>query len=103
MRSSLLFSAVAFACAAVATPTWGLDLAKGKKLYQDHCASCHGDTGRPVMVNTPDFTRGEGLQATDTEIMDNIELGRRQMPGFQGILSREELSDIVIYLRTLWF
>lgn len=89
--------------AMTAMPAWAVDLAKGKKLYQDHCAGCHGDTGRPVMVNTPDFTRGEGLQMSDSQLVDSIEVGKNQMPGFQGMLSREDLSDLVIYLRTLWF
>lgn len=103
MRPLVLAAALSLASAFSATPIWALDLAKGKKLYQDHCASCHGESGKPVMLNTPDFTRGEGLQTTDSQIVDSIEIGKRQMPGFQGLLSRDELSDIVIYLRTMWF
>lgn len=48
-----------------ANPEWDRRLARGAELYAEHCASCHGDTGRgngagaPWMLTRPrDFTRG---------------------------------------------
>jgi ligand-binding sensor domain-containing protein len=55
---------------------WGADLAKGKKLYRDHCANCHGNTGRPEFPDAPNFRRGEGLRKSDVELARDLKTGK---------------------------
>lgn len=73
----------------------------GASLYQRHCFNCHGDTGFGVMPGAPDFTRGERLFAPDSELAASIRNGVRVMPGFNGILTDQEVLDVIAYLRTL--
>jgi cytochrome c6 len=77
------------------------DPAKGREGYNQYCVTCHGADGRGMMGNTPDFSRGEGLMAPDVTIAQTLRTGKGTMPAFVGILSSEELLDIVAYLRTL--
>ncbi|MFM9845845.1 MAG: c-type cytochrome [Hyphomicrobiaceae bacterium] len=81
----------------------GFDISNGRKLYEANCASCHGEKGKPTMVNVPDFTRGEGLARSDAQLIDSIKAGKGLMPGYDGMFSRDDIQDVLIYLRTLWF
>ncbi len=74
----------------------------GKKIYNNSCATCHGDNGRGVIPNTPDFSRGEGLLKPNGELLREIQQGRRAMPGFDTILTDQEILDVIAYLRSLF-
>lgn len=86
----------------VSLDTLGADPRIGKNIYDRNCASCHGDTGRGVIPNTVDFSRGEGLLRSDRELLREIQQGRRAMPGFKTLLTESEILDVVAYLRTLF-
>lgn len=91
----------AAAALSLATSAVAADLAEGQRLYDRHCAGCHGADGRPVLPGTPDFTRGEGLFRTDPELVNAIRHGVRTMPGFEGQIEMRGFLDVVVYLRTL--
>jgi len=78
----------------------GGDIAKGKQVYRDHCEICHGPGGRSNMPGAGDFTRGHGLMQPDTALLESIRAGKYAMPGFLGVLSDEEILDVISYLRT---
>lgn len=77
------------------------DVAEGQRLYQMHCAACHGVRGESVMPNAPNFMRGERLMQPDTAIMMSVKMGKMAMPAFNGILRDQQILDVVAYLRTL--
>jgi alcohol dehydrogenase (cytochrome c) len=72
--------------------------AEGERLFQQTCASCHGDSARAPSLATGAFARG----GQDGEIFQNIRNGipGTQMPPFSG-LSTEQIWQLVTYVRSL--
>ena len=68
----------------------------GEQVYEQHCASCHGEKLRsagamPDLRDLPnDRTR------FDTMVLE----GRNQMPSWQGIVSPQELDQLWAYVRS---
>ena len=54
------------------------------------------------MAAVPNFTMGQGLMKSDREIMSFIKKGKTVMPGFEGILTDEEILDVIAHIRTLF-
>jgi len=75
---------------------------KGREIYQQHCAGCHGDDGRGTQLGIPDFTRGQGLLVSDLQLVETLRTGKNMMPAYQGMLSDQQLADAVTYIRTLF-
>ena len=76
------------------------DVFDGKRVYLEQCRECHGVTGRGEMPGAPNFTRGDRLLKTDRELWRAVERGSGIMPGFEGLLTQEEIENVVSYLRT---
>ncbi len=82
---------------------------KGKSLFAEYCAMCHGDEGRgdgPMAealetkpANLTDRARMESQ--SDGELFWKIAKGNPPMPDFEKTLKREEIWHLVNYLRTL--
>jgi cytochrome c oxidase cbb3-type subunit 3 len=100
-----------------ATPVSG-DLERGKLVYLDKCASCHGEDGSgegsgtgvtlsrerkfmimPPAINNPGFLAA----APDALIRHTIVNGRddTDMPAYGSRLSAEEIDGVVAYVRSL--
>lgn len=77
------------------------DIFNGREVYAQHCETCHGADGRPMEPGTPDFSRGEGLFAMDSDLFRQVRNGEGAMPAYRGLLSDDEIRDVVAYLRTL--
>lgn len=92
-------------------PVAGLDNANvsgGKALYEKHCMSCHGGTGRG------DGPSGKGLPTPPADLTDSYharyyaDAGRIQiirkghveegMPAFEGTLTEAQIRDVYAYL-----
>jgi len=84
----------------VSSSVYAADPGNGGQLYSRHCTTCHGDGGRGTMPGVPDFTRGQGLFKPNSELVSIIEQGRHIMPAYQGILTRDEIDDVVSYVRS---
>lgn len=78
------------------------DPMKGSKLYGDHCSGCHGLNGAPQVVGVPNFKMGQGLMKSDQQLLAFIKKGKLVMPGFNGVLSDEEILDTIAYIRTFF-
>lgn len=77
------------------------DLNQGGDIYRQHCAQCHGASGRPVLPSAPDLSRPTALMKSDLALLASIRQGRGGMPAYQAQFRDRELLDIVAYLRTL--
>lgn len=77
------------------------DLVRGQRLYNLHCASCHGITGIPVMPETPNLSMREGLSQPDVVIMQSLKMGKKNKPPFFGRLNDQELLDVIQYTRNM--
>jgi len=77
------------------------DIYKGKEVYELHCQTCHGIDGRSMEPGTPDFSRGESLFVPDSELVRSLRDGGNFKPAFRGMLSDDEMRDVIAYVRTL--
>ena len=84
-----------------ALPAHGGDPLHGAELYRQHCSTCHGAGGRPVLPTAPDFTQHTPLLKPDLTLLASIRRGRGAMPAYDGVLREREILDIVAHLRTL--
>ncbi|MDH5324613.1 MAG: cytochrome c [Gammaproteobacteria bacterium] len=73
----------------------------GNQIYNEHCASCHGSSGKANIAGTPDFAGNPMLLAKpDLQLRDTIASGRNLMPAFVGILKEKQMMDVIAYIRT---
>lgn len=78
-----------------------IDLARGQRLYNLHCASCHGITGVPLMPDTPNLAMREGMNQPDFMLIQSLKMGKKTMPPYFGILNDQEMLDILQFIRTM--
>jgi len=82
-------------------------LDSGKKLYAEQCAICHFETstakkvgpGLKGLAKRGKFADGKPL--TDDSLRVWIENGGKNMPSFKGMLSADEIRDLVLYTKSL--
>ena len=72
----------------------------GAKLYKQHCANCHGERGQGNMPGMPNFARGEGLLQSNEKLRVAIENGKGIMPAYRGLLTPQEIRDVIAHMRT---
>lgn len=97
-------------------------IAVGHLIYQQHCATCHGDRGegRPgwqqpdaqgELPPPPHGPAGHTWKHADGMLYQIIRNGWRDpfnktqrltMPAFEGTLSPNEITAVITYLKTLW-
>lgn len=80
-------------------------VSKGKELFLDNCASCHGDNGKGLSTeetglkkHTPDL--GKRLKShSDGDFFWKIQNGRGEMPSFKDELTDKEIWEIIHFIR----
>ncbi len=111
MQRSVALSAIAVFLLASRCSLYGAELS-GKEIYEQACASCHGDDGRGAAVGTaiavplPDFTdcsfatrEGDGNWLYLVQY-GGPELGLSpQMPAFGDVLTAEQRRLVLNYIR----
>lgn len=103
----------------------GLDpqlVEKGAKVYQNHCASCHGPEGegapdwqepneRGELPAPPHGPEGHTWRHSDATLYRMVSEGWRDpfneterltMPPFEDVLTSHEIKAVITYLKTLW-
>jgi len=81
----------------------GIDLALGKKVFADNCATCHGPEGKGNReVGAPNLTDKIWLYSPNkATIMQGIQNGRGGvMPAWQGRLSEPIIKALTVYVYT---
>lgn len=86
----------------------GGDVRAGKKLFQKHCATCHGirgkgDGARIVGAAVADLSSPSSQRKLDVDLLKTIHEGRpaKAMPSWKGRLSEPQAKDVLAYIRTL--
>lgn len=80
---------------------------RGAKLYQAHCAVCHGPTGLgdgpagAALTPKPTNLTEMAGQHPPGDLAWKIENGRGAMPAWKGILSESQIWDLVNYIKRL--
>lgn len=78
------------------------DPVKGRGIYMDRCSGCHGVNGKPDIAEVPNFSMGEGMMKPDSDLMATIKKGKAVMPAFEGVLTDDQILDVIAYIRTLF-
>ena len=86
---------------ALSGPLAASDLNRGGQIYRTYCAQCHGPSGKSVMAGAPDFDRPGSLMQSDQRLLTRIQSGRNACPAYRGILSEQEIFDVIAYTRSL--
>ncbi|MGQ9917324.1 MAG: c-type cytochrome [Bryobacteraceae bacterium] len=82
------------------------DPAKGKEVY-DQCAVCHSattdekKTGPSLKGLFKKAKMTNGQKPTEANVMAIINKGKATMPAFGDVLTAQEKSDLLAYLKTL--
>lgn len=98
-RIGLPLAAILLSCAGLLAHA--SDIFNGREVYELHCQTCHGMDGRAIEPGVPDFSRGESLYAPDPDLVRVLRDGDGHLPSYRGLLSDDELRDVVAYIRTL--
>ncbi len=75
-------------------------LVAGREVFMDRCSSCHGASGGGTGKG-PRLNRGlleqeyDGLDDAAAVVLG----GRRRMPAFSGLLTRNEVDAVLRYIR----
>ena len=86
------------------------DRARGKAVYERHCQSCHGPSGRgdgpdaaSLKVSPANFQRFQSFLKSDEELLRTIEHGVvfSPMHAWRGRLTDGEMQDVVAHIRLL--
>ncbi|MEX2543178.1 MAG: c-type cytochrome [Trueperaceae bacterium] len=75
------------------------DLNAGRRLYDHHCAACHGSQGRGGVAPA---LRGNGQLRYDGLVASRIVMGGDGMPPFNQVMSTAEIAAVASYIRTAW-
>ena len=77
------------------------DFVASKRIYDQHCASCHGFDGRSRFPDVPEVRRQNVSSMPGVEAVNRLKMGGPRKPPFIGRLTDQELMDALIYARTL--
>ena len=70
--------------------------------YKAKCAMCHGPNGEgKAAMKTKDFGSADVQKMSDAELTEVIAKGKPPMQAYDGKLSKEQISDLVKWIRTL--
>lgn len=98
---TLSFAALAALAVAWSSPGAAADRKNGRSIYDMHCVGCHGEGGYSIDPTVPSFANGDALFLMDSDLLERIRNGNQTMPAFRGLLSDQEIRDVISYLRTL--
>ena len=84
-------------------------ISEGKTLYKQHCKLCHGKNGqgdgyqaKNLQVDPSDLTLEDLDVQKDGELYYKIKTGRDEMHSFKVVLQKEDIWNLVNYIRTFY-
>jgi mono/diheme cytochrome c family protein len=109
MRRNLI-QVLAWGVVFVSLITFGTELSQaqsgGETLFKERCTVCHGpdgkaETPRAKKLGAADLTSTEVQSLPDGKLTDVITIGKNKMPSYDGRLSKDEIAELVAYIRDL--
>lgn len=101
MKSFILSTFVCLITNLCSSYVLAADAGKGGQVYAANCEVCHANNGQGVVADTPDFRFGDNLIKPDVQLFNSISSGKGMMPAFRGLLSEQDILNVISYLRTL--
>ena len=79
---------------------------EAKRLFNQKCIKCHGKDGAGsnygALVGATNLTDSEWQQRVDDKrLVNSIKHGRGQMPAFAEKITDDQITSLVLYVRTL--
>ena len=99
-----------FCAVVLGTVIWTAPSARGQDtgeaLFKSKCAMCHGPdgAGKTMMgekLKIPDLHSDTVQKMTDAELTQSITKGKNSMPSYEGKVSKEQISSLVGFIRSL--
>jgi mono/diheme cytochrome c family protein len=94
------------ATATAAAPAAPDPFAQAYLNFQKNCQVCHGEKGQGGTVTiegrklkVPSLRDGHALEHTDEKFVKQISEGDEEMPAFKDKLSKDEINDLVRFIR----
>lgn len=81
--------------------------ASGRRVYDQHCLVCHeayssSDRNGPSLMGLyKKKFMVSGQPVNDERVRDITVMGKSKMPAYQGVLSDQEVNDLIAYMKTL--
>ena len=102
-KKLLLFTLVLFLVALVPALSVAQD---GAAIFKSKCAMCHGPDGSGKTaigekLNIRDLRSAEVQKQTDAELSQIVTKGKNKMPPYDGKLTKEQIDQLVAYVRDL--
>jgi mono/diheme cytochrome c family protein len=82
------------------------DAAPGQKIFAERCQKCHGEDGSGntdfgKALGAADLRSADIQKKSDAEFYELIEKGKKNMPPFEGTLSKTEINGLIVYVREI--
>ncbi len=83
------------------------NLERGKYVYTNNCAVCHGNSGGgdgpviPKFPNPPSYATDASRALSDGELFHIITRGRNNMPALEAQVTAEDRWKVILYIREL--
>lgn len=79
---------------------------EGKKVFSTKCVMCHGQDGSGNTVigkslKAADLRSGDVQKKSDADFYTQVDQGKGKMPGFGKALKKEQINDLVAYVREI--
>ena len=78
----------------------------GETLFKAKCVMCHGPDGKGEVpmgkkLNVPSLVSSDVQNQSDAQLTDAITKGKNKMPAYDGKLTKEQIGQLVAYVREL--
>jgi cytochrome c551 len=99
-----IFLVVLVVALALSTTTFAAD--GGADVYKSKCASCHGPDGKGETamgknLKLKDLASPDVQKQSDADLTTVLEKGKKPMPGYEGKLTKDQINDLLKYIRAL--
>lgn len=96
-------SALLLVSSVVAAPARGDDAAG---LFKTKCAMCHGPDGKGEVamgkkLGARDLASADVQKQSDAQLTEVVTKGKNKMPGYDGKLSKEQIAQLIAYIREM--
>lgn len=104
MKSVMKLILCVFAFAMIFS-TWSL-ADDGADTFKGKCAVCHGadgkgNTGMGKSLKLRDLSSADVQKQSDSDLVNIVTNGKDKMPKYDGKLTKDQINDVVKYVRTL--
>lgn len=78
----------------------------GETLFKTKCAACHGQDGKGEVpmgkkLGARNLSSSEVQGQSDAQLTEIVTKGKDKMPAYDGKLTKEQISQVVAYIREL--